>query len=87
MIKETNGSGAWRIYDSQRPTYNDKYGLMADVNDVEETGTNRNKIDQLSNGFKLRMQYDDTDGTSGQYVYMAFGQSLVGLNNVPCTAR
>ncbi len=87
MIKETNGSGAWRIYDSQRPTYNDKYGLMADVNDVEETGTNRNKIDQLSNGFKLRMQYDDTNGTSGQYVYMAFGQSLVGSNNVPCTAR
>ena len=88
MIKETSGLGSWRIYDSQRPTYNDKYGLIADATDVEETATNRNKIDQLSNGFKLRMQYDDTNGTGGSYIYMAFAEApLVGSNNTPCTAR
>ena len=87
MIKETNGSGAWRIFDNKRPGYNEPYALMADVADAAETGTSRNKIDQLSNGFKLRMQYDDTNGSSGEYVYMAFGQSMVGSNNVPCTAR
>jgi len=87
MIKETSGSGAWRIYDNKRPSYNEPYALMADTSDVEETATDRNKIDQLSNGFKLRFQYDDTNGSGGSYIYMAFGQSLVGSNNIPCTAR
>jgi len=87
MIKETSGAGAWRIFDNKRPTYNDRYGLMPDESNAEETGDNRNKIDLLSNGFKCRFTYDDTNGNGGSYIYMAFGQSLVGSNNVPCTAR
>ena len=88
MIKETNGVGGWRIFDNKRPGYNEPYALLADNSDAEtETGASRNKIDQLSNGFKLRFEYNDTNGAGGSYIYMAFGQSLVGSNNVPCTAR
>ena len=93
MIKETSGSGAWRIYDSKRGQGGDNIGgnyknaLMADVNSVEESSATDNIIDALSNGFKLRYSYNDTNGDGGSYIYMAIGQSLVGSNNVPCTAR
>ena len=41
----------------------------------------------LSNGFKPNNN-DTSMNTSGQgYIYMAFGQTLVGSNNVPATAR
>ena len=83
----TSGVGGWRIFDNKRPGYNEPYALLADNSDAEtETGASRNKIDQLSNGFKLRFQYNDTNGAGGSYIYMAFGQSLVGSNNIPCTA-
>jgi len=93
MIKETSGSGAWRIFDSKRGQGGDNIGgnyknaLMADVTSVEESGANNNIIDALSNGFKLRYSYNDTNGDGGSYIYMAIGQSLVGSNDIPCTAR
>ena len=86
MIKEVPSAGAWRIFDNVRPGYNEPYGIIADTGDAEETADNRNKPDFYSNGFKLKFQYDDTNATGTEYVYMAFGQSLVGSNNVPCTA-
>ena len=87
MIKEVASSGGWRIFDNVRPAYNEPYGIDAAEGSAEETATSRNKIDLLSNGFKCRFTYDDTNGNGSEYVYMAFGQSLVGTNNIPCTAR
>ena len=40
----------------------------------------------LSNGFKFHTNTGDWN-ESQSYIYIAFGQSLVGSNNVPCTAR
>ena len=44
-------------------------------------------FDLLSNGFKLRGTAGDSNGSGADIFYIAFGQSLVGSNNVPCTAR
>ena len=44
-------------------------------------------IDIYSNGFKLRSNWAGVNGDGSDYVYYAVGQSLVGSNNVPCTAR
>ena len=44
-------------------------------------------IDLLSNGFKLRHSAGRSNNSGGTYIYYAVGQSLVGSNNVPCTAR
>jgi len=92
MIKETSGSGAWRIFDSKRGLGGDNIGgnyknaLMADTSDVEESGATNNIIDALSNGFKLRYSFNDTNGSGGSYIYMAFAEEpLVGDN--PATAR
>ena len=44
-------------------------------------------FDFLSNGMKMRTSNSAWNTSGSTYIYMAFGQSLVGSNNVPCTAR
>jgi len=44
-------------------------------------------MDLLSNGFKMRSSDGNSNGYSDGYIYMALGQSLVGTNNIPATAR
>ena len=89
LIKNTSDSAEWEIYDSERAGYNPaNYHLNAEDSSVESTLTGR--LDLLSNGFKIRVTNSGpiNSGTAGRnYIYMAFGQSLVGSNNVPCTAR
>ena len=42
----------------------------------------------MANYKDLRYVFTASSITSGRnYIYAAFGQSLVGSNNVPCTAR
>ena len=88
LIKSyAGGDDWWGLSDNKRQTsVNDgtRGNLLPNSNAVEGTLA----IDYLSNGFKLRNTNTGTNGNnSWYYVYMAFGQSLVGSNNVPCTAR
>jgi hypothetical protein len=77
--------GEWRIVDTKRSIYNPaRESLYPNKTNTENTTSS---IDLLSNGFKTRenglMQQDN----AYRYIYLAFGQSLVGSNNIPCTAR
>ena len=85
MIKNTTTAGNWGIIDNKRPGYNqsDKV-LKPNTNEVEATGWGYH--DLLSNGFKHRGT-DVAMNASDTYIYLSFGQSLVGSNKVPCTAR
>ena len=90
MVKSSSAGGSatysWSMFDNKRTSYNgQKAQLEANTNDAEVTD-DTGLIDILSNGFKLRYSPNDTNGNN-TYIYMAFGQSLVGSNNVPCTAR
>ena len=74
----------WQLHDTKRPGYNVKnYNLSPNNTNAE---ADNEFIDILSNGFKNR-----TSGvlnvSNNTHVYIAFGQSIVGSNNVPCTAR
>jgi hypothetical protein len=83
MMKSTAANENWTIYDNKRASFNPStVRLHPNLNNAESSSTD---LDLLSNGFKLRT----TGGNSndGTLIYMAFGQSLVGSNNVPCTAR
>ena len=72
--------------DNKRNTYNPaNEWLAADQNSAE--GANNFDTDFLSNGFKMRTNNHGTNKGSTNYIYLAFGQSLVGSNNVPCTGR
>ena len=74
----------FQLHDTKRPGYNVKnYNLSPNNTNGE---AENDFIDILSNGFKNR-----TSGVlnvaNNTHVYIAFGQSIVGSNNVPCTAR
>ena len=74
----------WQLHDTKRPGYNVKnYNISPNNTNAE---ADNEFIDILSNGFKNR-----TSGVlnvaNNTHVYIAFGQSIVGSNNVPCTAR
>ncbi len=85
IIKRTDTTSNWVIEDNKRAGYNQaNYHLYPNLSNAE--GTNY-YTDFLSNGFKIRDNPADIGASGGSYIYMAFGQSLVGSNNVPCTAR
>ena len=84
MIKH-NGSSNWTINDSVRDTNNPNAArLFPNQNVVENTGSN--SLDIYSNGFKLTSTDSGNNAAGNSYYYWAFGQSLVGSNNVPATA-
>ena len=89
LIRRAAGSQNWVIIDNKRPGYNgvatgDSQILRPNTADAQ---TENNGVDLLSNGFKCRSSDGDTNGYSDTYIYMAFGQSLVGTNNIPASAR
>jgi len=86
IIKRTSSGGDdWVMYDNKRNTFNvlDKR-LNPNSNGAEQ---DTDILDFLSNGFKLRGTPDYVNGNGSTYIYMAFGQTIVGSNNIPATAR
>jgi hypothetical protein len=87
LLKESNGTNSWQIFDNKRPGYNltDKY-LKPNENAAEVSGNNQ--IDMLSNGVKLRSSNTGNNGNGQNFIFMAFAEApLVANNNIPCTAR
>ena len=77
------------MYDLDRAGYNDaNYHLNQNLTTAEDTSSGR--LHLLSTGFKIKVGPSGpiNSGTANsKYIYMAWGQSLVGSNNIPCTAR
>ena len=87
IIKKSSNAGEWLMLDNKRSTFNvNQSKIFANDNAAENTDTS-NGMDFLSNGIKLRRNNGESNEGGQSYIYMAFGQSLVGSNNVPCTAR
>tara|TARA_B100000424_G_scaffold138324_1_gene105032 strand:- start:182 stop:1237 length:1056 start_codon:yes stop_codon:yes gene_type:complete len=77
---------AWTIMDTARDTYNvSQKRLFPHQGNAENTSLD--VMDMVSNGFKFRTTDGAFNDTGGVYVYWAIGQSLVGSNNIPNTAR
>ena len=89
IFKRTDANADWRVYDNKRygNSVNDKfYYLEPNTTDAEGTTDSGGNWDMLSNGFRFYTSESEING-GGDYMYYAVGQSLVGTNNVPCTAR
>lgn len=89
--KNADDGGAddnWNMVDSEAQQYNIRDGGFYWLNsDYTESNFSGNQINFLSNGVKIdkASSYHNQNGST--YIYMAIGQSLVGSNNIPCTAR
>ena len=74
MIKRSDSTGDWLVYDTSRDTYNVMpFILLANSSAAESSGNS--VVDALSNGFKLRNTFADHNASSGTYTYMAFAEN------------
>ena len=88
LVKNTQQStDNWFIWDNKRPGYNQTQKYLSPNNNSAEADSSSFAIDTLSNGFKVRASTGAINNNGETIVYMAFGQSLVGSNNIPATAR
>ena len=86
MLRNITNGNRNLIFDDKRVGFNpNNWHHGADVNLGEETGWGH--CDIYSNGFRPKSNDGSINGASNEYIYWAFGQTLVGSNNVPCTAR
>ena len=86
MIKRTDSTASWVIFDNKRLGYNvANYQLYA--NSTSGEGNNV-LLDITSQGFKCRANHLDVNGSGATYIYMAFAEApLVSSNGVPAVAR
>jgi hypothetical protein len=92
MTKNITGSDAWTMSDIPRDNAvgggnGTGSRLRADNAAGEDTNTSWASIQKYSNGFSPQGNDHVTNGSGQSYIYMAFGQSIVGSNNIPATAR
>ena len=85
MLKETSNADNWLIMDNKRLGYNPRNELLfPNLNNAEQA---HDRVDLVSNGFKMNNDDGSINTSGATYIYMAFGQSIVGSNNVPGVAR
>lgn len=73
MIKRTDTTSNWTIFDNQRDGYNvDNDQLYANTTAAEVA---TDLLDLTSNGFKLRSSDASINANGGTYIYMAFAET------------
>ena len=86
LIKESNGTNSWQMFDNKRLGYNDSNSYLQ-PNTASADITGNNQIDILSNGIKLRSSNTANNGSGQSFIYMAFGQPIISNGGVCTTAR
>ena len=85
VMTKYDGTENWAICDNKRDGYNvNNDQLYANATNAEVSNT---RMDITSDGFKCRTTNAEWNGNNNTYYYIAFGQSIVGTNNVCATAR
>jgi hypothetical protein len=81
MIKRTNNTGSWYMYDKQRDEYNVVEQVLQANDDVSEITSANNPLDFLSNGFKLRGSGGSSNGSGDTYIFFAFAENTFKYAN------
>ena len=87
VIKRYNSGASvgWGLYDNKRNGYNDNNRTFyIQSTSAEDSG---GYVDFYSTGFKLTSSSAWQNSSNNYFLYMAFGQSIVGSNGVTGTAR
>jgi hypothetical protein len=87
MIKDSSAANAWHIRDDKRSPINPSINFLQPNNSDTEV-TLGEKIDLLSNGFKIRQTGGKVNDSGNVYIYMAFAsEPFTTSTGIPCTAR
>lgn len=74
MIKRTDLTGGWLVYDTARQTFNVNDNILQPADTAAEVNPGGNAIDVLSNGFKSRSTGTSANASGGTYIYAAFAE-------------
>ena len=80
ILKRTSSAGGFRIWDTQRHTFNPNDAILR-WNDSGAEDTANQAVDFLSNGFKLRSSNQYVNESGGTFIYMAWGDVPFKYNN------
>ena len=75
MIKRTDSTADWYLYDAKRNAYNLVNGILQPNESDVEAASSNNSMDFTSNGFKLRGSGATINGSGGTFIYLAFAES------------
>jgi len=88
IIKRSDTTSQWRMWDNKRNTYNVADTVLLPNDSGGDTTNSSQYVDFLSNGFKWRASYVDTNASGGTFIYMAFAENpFVTSGGIPVTAR
>jgi len=80
MIKRTDSTFNWLIYDAVRNTYNlTDLWLVPNLSSAEASGGSSDSVDLVSNGFKIRGTGAALNASGGNYIYACFAESPFSL--------
>ena len=74
MVKRTDTTYSWYIYDVKRSEYNVVDDFLLADNSGAEGISSVSILDILSNGFKLKGNSGGTNGNGGNYIFIAFAE-------------
>jgi len=74
MVKRTDSTTSWYIYDNKRDDINLAGTLLQADNDAAEAESTTNAFDFYSNGFKARGTGGTVNASGGTFIYMAFAE-------------
>ena len=78
MVKRTDSTGGWFVWDTARDTFNLAYKWLApNLSDAENSTATANTwdIDILSSGFKIKNDGAFSNASGGTYIFAAFAES------------
>jgi hypothetical protein len=86
MMKNSSVGSSWHMVDNKRLDYNPTTKVLyANLSNAEGT---EDRVDLLSNGFKLRTTNTEVNGNGYNIIYMAFASSpFTTSSGIPTTAR
>ena len=96
ICKKTSGTDNWMMFTNKIGSSTDSTSgfnihsriIEANGSGAEQSVGTDQGLDFVSNGFKIREDNANLNGSGATYIYMAFAEApLVGSNNVPATAR
>ena len=90
MVKRSSAAGDnWIMWDNKRDEFNvTERKLEANDSGAEAINASSNKVDFLSNGFKMRTLSAGNNASGSTYIYMAFAENpFTSSTGTPVTAR
>ena len=84
IAKRTDSTGNWRVIDNKRNSYNGQYNtLETSTSGVQYTGSDDfGNTDLLSNGFKIRDDYDQVNASTYAIDFLSNGFKIGASNGV-----